>query len=220
MADVNGDGFPDIIANRNYDRLPSVYLNDGTGRFRETTLPGIPADGLYVLVSGGFQQPTRIVNVRYTWGYNSQHAMRASCVLRLQTRERPAPEAAAPNYQGLWWAATAGSESGWGINVAHQGDTIFATWFTCDTDGAPLWLSTTAAGQPDGTYSGSLYRTTGPAFDSVPFNPSAVTRSLVGRATLTFRHSNAATLAYDIGGVVQSKNIARQLFASTGTYCQ
>ncbi|MGC1818702.1 MAG: S8 family peptidase, partial [Casimicrobiaceae bacterium] len=40
--------------------------------------------------------------------------------------------AAAPNYQGLWWASPAGSESGWGINFAHQGDVIFATWFTYD----------------------------------------------------------------------------------------
>ena len=36
--------------------------------------------------------------------------------------------------------APAGSESGWGINFTHQGDTIFATWFTYDLDGKPLWL--------------------------------------------------------------------------------
>lgn len=33
------------------------------------------------------------------------------------------------NYQGLWWAAPGGSESGCGINFAHEGDVIFATWF-------------------------------------------------------------------------------------------
>ena len=33
------------------------------------------------------------------------------------------------NVQGLWWAAPAGAESGWGINFAHQGDIIFASWF-------------------------------------------------------------------------------------------
>ena len=38
---------------------------------------------------------------------------------------------------GLWWAAPAGSQSGWGINFAHEGDTIFATWFTFDHDGSP-----------------------------------------------------------------------------------
>ncbi|MHB8494372.1 MAG: hypothetical protein ACYDDG_07340, partial [Casimicrobiaceae bacterium] len=50
----------------------------------------------------------------------------------------PAP---APNYQGLWWAAPAGSESGWGINFAHQGNIIFATWFTYDTTGKAWWLA-------------------------------------------------------------------------------
>src|SRR5206468_1198006 len=48
--------------------------------------------------------------------------------------------ASATNYQGLWWNA---SESGWGINFAHQDSTIFATWFTFDGDGTPLWLVAT-----------------------------------------------------------------------------
>ena len=48
------------------------------------------------------------------------------------------------NYQGLFWNAPAGSESGWGINFAHQGDVIFATWFTYDATGKALWLSMTA----------------------------------------------------------------------------
>jgi len=43
------------------------------------------------------------------------------------------------NYEGLWWAS-GGVEAGWGINFAHQGDVIFATWFTYDTDGSGLWL--------------------------------------------------------------------------------
>ena len=46
-----------------------------------------------------------------------------------------------PNYQGLWWAAPAGRESGWGIDLAHQGDVIFASWFTYDASGKGLWLA-------------------------------------------------------------------------------
>src|SRR5947207_2926852 len=45
------------------------------------------------------------------------------------------------NYQGLWWAAPAGAEDGWGINFAHQGNVIFGTWFTYDTTGRG-WLIT------------------------------------------------------------------------------
>ena len=37
--------------------------------------------------------------------------------------------ARATNYQDLWWNP---AESGWGVNFTHQGDIIFATWFTYD----------------------------------------------------------------------------------------
>ncbi len=46
--------------------------------------------------------------------------------------------AAATNYQGIWWAGTSanpGTEQGWGINFTHQGDIMFASWFTYDLDG-------------------------------------------------------------------------------------
>src|SRR5205814_3193098 len=61
----------------------------------------------------------------------------------------------AANYQGLWWNAPPGSESGWGINFAHQGDTIFATWFTYDANGKPLWLAVQADKSAPGVYSGN-----------------------------------------------------------------
>ena len=67
--------------------------------------------------------------------------------------------AAGSNYQGLWWKAPAGSESGWGINFAHQGDTIFATWFTYDANGKPLWLAVSAALTVPGVYAGDLFAT-------------------------------------------------------------
>ena len=67
--------------------------------------------------------------------------------------------ALATNYQDLWWARTAAAESGWGINLSHQGDTIFATWFTYDIDGSSLWLVVTALKTAPGVYTGDLYRT-------------------------------------------------------------
>ncbi len=128
--------------------------------------------------------------------------------------------ALATNYQDLWWAAPAGSESGWGINLTHQGDTIFASWFTYDIDGTPMWLVATAPRTPAGTYTGVLYRTGGPAFNAVPFDPAKVVATPVGSATFTFADGNAATFAYVVNGVAQSKNITRQVFAAPGTVCQ
>ena len=130
------------------------------------------------------------------------------------------PLAQATNYQDLWWAAPAGAESGWGVNFTQQGDTIFATWFTYDTDGSPLWLSATANKSSAGVFTGTLYRTTGPAFNALPFSPSQVVATPVGTLTLSFASGNTATFAYVVNGVSQSKAITRQVFRTPGTLCQ
>jgi hypothetical protein len=120
----------------------------------------------------------------------------------------------------LWWGAPAGSESGWGINFAHQGDTIFATWFTYDVDGTPMWLVATAAKTAPGTYTGALFRTTGPPFSAVPFTPASVTPTQVGSMTLTFTDGNTGRFSYTVNGVGQVKAITRQVFSGAGTICQ
>jgi pseudomonalisin len=125
--------------------------------------------------------------------------------------------AASPNYQGLWWKAPAGSESGWGINFAHQGDTIFASWFTYDTSGSAWWLVMTAPKTGANTYSGTLYETRGPAFGAVPWSPTGVTNNAAGSGTLTFTDANNGTFAYTVNGVSQAKSITRQLFGPMPT---
>jgi len=124
------------------------------------------------------------------------------------------------NYQDLWWAAPAGAEAGWGVNLTHQGDTIFATWFTYDLDGSPLWLSVTAFRTDAATYGGTLYRTRGPAFSAVPFLPAAIVATSVGTATFVFTDGNTGTFAYTVGDVTQTKSITREIFAAPGTVCQ
>jgi hypothetical protein len=124
------------------------------------------------------------------------------------------------NYQDLWWASPAGSQAGWGVNLTQQGTTIFATWFTYNLDGTPLWLSITAPLVIQGTYSGILYQTTGPAFNSVPFLPADVTATAVGTATFTFTDGDTGTFAYNFGAVSQSVPITREVFVAPGTVCQ
>jgi len=62
-----------------------------------------------------------------------------------------------------------------------------------------------------GVYSGSLYATTGPAYNAVPFNPAQVKLSQVGVGTLTFSDDNGGTFAYTVNGVSQTKSITRQV---------
>jgi len=133
--------------------------------------------------------------------------------------------ALATNYQDLWWASPPESQSGWGVNFAHEGDTIFTTWYTYDFDGTPLWLSATTPKTSAGTYTGTLYRTTGPPFNADPFNRSAVRRTPVGTSTISFVNGNAASYAYTVAlpgspVVTQAKAVTRQVFRVPGTTCQ
>ena len=126
----------------------------------------------------------------------------------------PDTGSAASNYQGLWWASPAGSESGWGINFAHQGDTIFATWFTYDLNGNGNWMVMTAAKLAAGSYGGTLYTTTGPPFSAVPFDPTQVAATQAGAATLRFTDSGNGFFDYTVGGISQTKAITRESFGT------
>src|SRR5262249_46385393 len=63
-----------------------------------------------------------------------------TAVMRVDANRGAGKQAANANYQGLWWRSPANSESGWGVNLAHQGDILFATWFTYDASGAGQWF--------------------------------------------------------------------------------
>jgi hypothetical protein len=127
--------------------------------------------------------------------------------------------ALATNYQDLWWAAPAGSESGWGINFTHQGDVIFATWFTYGADGKPLWLIALLNKTATNVYSGDISTVTGPPLSAVPFNPASVSDVVVGSMSLAFGDGNNATMSYTVNGIAQTKAITRQVFVAPGTVC-
>ena len=115
---------------------------------------------------------------------------------------------AVPNYTDLWWNA---NESGWGMNLNQQGDTIFATVFTYAADRRNLWLvASSLARQPNGSFAGPLYRSTGPAFNANPWTANALTQ--VGTLAIAFSGPDSATLVYTVNGITVSKVITRQRF--------
>ncbi|HYC38449.1 MAG TPA: hypothetical protein VEC19_18620 [Usitatibacter sp.] len=125
-----------------------------------------------------------------------------------------------PNYQDLWWA-TAGSESGWGLNVTHQGDLLFVTWFTYGPDGRGMWIVGSALARTgNATYEGTLYRTVGPPFSAQPWDPARVGMAAAGHAKLAFRDDGNGTFDYTLDGITQSKGISRQVFAAPATVCR
>jgi hypothetical protein len=123
------------------------------------------------------------------------------------------------NYTSLWWNP---DESGWGLNVNHQGDIVFATLFTYDRSGSPMWLvMSNGARQPDGSFSGDLYQTTGSRFDANPFPPiTAANITKVGTMTLAFASAGAGTLTYTVNGVAVTKAIQQQVFGSAASVCR
>jgi hypothetical protein len=125
---------------------------------------------------------------------------------------------ASGNYQDLWWRL-GGSESGWGLNLAHQGNKLFLTWFTYAENGTPLWLvASDVSRQADGSYAGTLYRTTGTALTKA-WDAGRASTTAVGSVRFSFSDGANGTFAYTVNGTSGSKPIARQVFSTPATVC-
>ena len=130
-------------------------------------------------------------------------------------------QSATLNFQDLWYRSPAESEPGWGINVTHQGDTLFVTWFTYDTNGRGMWVVGPDVRRTTGNnFAGALYRTTGPAFSANPWNPAGLQFTDVGSINLSFTDVNTAQFSYTVSTVNQTKTITRQSFGSPATVCR
>ena len=116
------------------------------------------------------------------------------------------------NYSDMWWSP---SESGWGLSIT-QGATnqLFAVWYVYSASGEPIWYTLQPGTWTDtgssSTYTGPIYKTTGPYFMGA-FNPALVGVTQVGNGTLSFRQANSGTLNYVIDGVRVLKDIQRQI---------
>lgn len=119
------------------------------------------------------------------------------------------------NYQDLWWNP---AESGWGVGLFHQGDTIVAAIYDYGTGGAPTWQFVANAQRTNATtFAGALYTLTGTPYSTLPFNASQTQHQEVGSAQLTFTDPYNATFVMTINGTTYTKSITRQTFASLAT---
>lgn len=133
---------------------------------------------------------------------------------------------ATDNYTSLWWVGDA--ESGWGINVNHQGNILFASMFNYEaaglgTQNPGMWLVATATRVgTNADYVGDLLRVTGPAFNASPFPPiTAANSTRVGNLRLDFVSPSLGNLTYDVSGAgtggtgtTVTKRIVRQTFGT------
>jgi hypothetical protein len=185
---------PDYVIPNGFLRTDGATLNYAGVDF--VTYASLPTDGVNMLRRNGAMVPNKAEN----FAGDSASVTPPPPVL---------------NFQGLWWNAPARSEDGWGINFAHQGDKIFASWFTYDLTGKGWWLVMTADKTAPNTYTGELFETRGPRFDAVPFPGYVATK--VGTGTLTFTDTSNGTFAYTVNGISQTKTITRQVFGPLPT---
>lgn len=116
------------------------------------------------------------------------------------------------DFTDLWWGG--GSENGWGLNIIHQNNTIFATLYVYNPDSSPRFYSgSETRATSTNSFSGPLYDTHGTYFGTVPYNAAAFGGTAVGTINLTFSSANTGTLQYNVGGVTVTKSITRFGFA-------
>ena len=112
------------------------------------------------------------------------------------------------DYSDLWYVP---AESGWGLNIIHQGDTLFASLFVFGPDGTPRWYYASGMTGSATSFSGALSRASGTNFSS-PWNPAAAGSITVGSMTINFATQSSGTLTYTVDGVPVTKNIQRFAF--------
>jgi hypothetical protein len=122
------------------------------------------------------------------------------------------------DYSDIWYNA---NEPGWGLNIVHQADTLFATLFVYGQNSQPTWYVASGATQVGSTpsFTGTLYSATGPYFGAGTFN--GVTLTTTGTLTFTATGVNSANLSYSVNGVTVNKAITRNTFRGenlAGTY--
>ena len=126
----------------------------------------------------------------------------------------------AGTYSGIWWNQ---NESGWGITLTQQFDTLFAAMYVYNVSGQPTWYSATlkpTSGAAPNNYTGELFAATGPFYGG-SFTPLQVQLRRVGTMTFNAPSFAGGTLSYNVDGLAVSKSITPLSFTTvpgTGTY--
>jgi hypothetical protein len=115
---------------------------------------------------------------------------------------------------GLWWNP---NESGWGVSLDQQSDTIFATFYTYDDSGNPVWYVASNCPVSGKRCAGDLYQVKGGSAPTAAWNGANKTVTKIGTIGFDFVDGNNGSMSYVINGVSGSKTISRQLFYTAPT---
>jgi arylsulfatase A-like enzyme len=103
---------------------------------------------------------------------------------------------AATNYTDHWWGGA--NAAGWGLQITHQGNLVFAGWYAYGENRAASWV--TAIGTQDASnpkrFTGQLYQVpTGTAF-SQPFSTTGPIATTIGTFELSFSDGEKGDFKY------------------------
>ena len=125
------------------------------------------------------------------------------------------------DYGDLWYAAPAESQAGWGVNVAQQGDVLFATLFVYGADGTPRWyVAPSLASTAPTAFSGQLFTVGTGTWFGAPWTGISSVRA-VGTIGFTFDSATTGSMTYTVDNTPVTKGIVRQSWRSdvlSGTY--
>lgn len=113
------------------------------------------------------------------------------------------------DYTDLWWNT---GESGWGVQVTQQHETIFATWYTYDAQGNATWYVASDCKMSASGCTGDLYQVTGGSALTAPWSAASKVTTAVGTVTIAFTDPSNGTMNYTINGTSASRAITRQAF--------
>jgi hypothetical protein len=110
-------------------------------------------------------------------------------------------------FTDLWWKP---AESGWGVNVDHQDQQMFLTFYVYGTGGTPYWVTALLNHAPGTSYtfSGEVSESHGTWFGGT-YDPGQWGTRKVGTATFSSNDRYTATLTYTVDETPVSKTIER-----------
>ena len=125
----------------------------------------------------------------------------------------------ASNFSDVWWGGP--EQSGWGLFITHIGDGLFAIWYTYDLDREPLFLSLLTQAQPDGRFSGQIFRQAdGTPFNQIDGQPPSPAAQAIGTVSFEFDDGANGRFSYEIDGLNQTRSIQRLQVGSQASSCE
>jgi hypothetical protein len=124
----------------------------------------------------------------------------------------------ASNFSDVWFDS---GSPGWGLFINQVDEVMVAVWYTYDSDREALFMVFVGERQPDGSFSGEVFRQrNGTPFSQINAAPPSPGSDVVGTARLSFSSGTRGSFAYTLGSVSQSKPIERLQAGSVATLCE